>query len=146
MSYNAEAWRDWRRESEGLSWRVALPSDLPAIERMWEAKARIIGVKHELPDLFASPVVLTLVAEDARGRIVDGAFFEAVIDVTKLGAKPGGFRSLTRIASELAGFFRSRTFRRVTAAMPEKVSEKMGAGLAQAGFREQPLRLWERGL
>jgi hypothetical protein len=103
----------------------------------------VIGVKAQLPDLFAPPVVLTLVAEDEDGRIVDGAFLEAMIDVTKIGARPGGFQSLTGIAGELAAFARSRKFRRVTAAMPVKASERMAEGLKRAGFERQQLCLWD---
>jgi hypothetical protein len=141
-----EPWREWRAESDGLVWRIAVAEDAGVIARMWEAKARLLGAKCSLPDLFASPVVLTLVAEDERGRVVDGAFFEAVIDCTKLSGRPGGFQSLTGIAGELGAFFQSRTFRRATAAMPPKVSEKMAAGLERAGFVHQQLELWERSL
>lgn len=141
-----EAWRQWRAESEGLTWRVAVPEDMPAITRMWEIKARLIGSKCELPDLFRTPVVLTLVAEDHWGRVVDGVFFEAVIDCTKLSAKPSAFRSLTAIAAELGAFFRGRKFRRVMAAMPKNASERMADGLTKAGFEQQQLCLWERNL
>ncbi len=127
-------------------WRIALPGDMPAIERMWEAKRRILGIKNPLPDLFASPVVITVVAEDERGRIVDGAFFEAVIDCTKLGGRRGGFQSLATIADELAWFFKTRKFRRVTAAMPILVSSKMSNGLKRAGFTCQKLCFWDRWL
>lgn len=139
-----ELWREWRRTSEGLTWRIALPSDAGAIERMWDAKARVLGSKCDLPDLFAPPVILTLVAEDERGHVVDGAFLEAVIDVTKLGARPGGFKSLAGVADELAYFVRSRKFRRVTAAMPRKASERMAEGLKAAGFQHEQLELWDR--
>jgi hypothetical protein len=139
-----EAWREWRRTSDGLTWRIATAEDMPAIERIWQAKARVIGVKCSLPDLFAPPVVLTLVAEDDTGRVVDGAFLEAVIDVTKLGARPGGFQSLTGIADELAAFARRRKFRRITAAMPPKASERMAEGLTRARFERQQLHLWDR--
>lgn len=141
-----EPWREWRQPSEGLTWRIAVPEDMPAIERIWRAKAMVLGVKAPLPDLFAPPVILTLVAEDERGRVVDGAFLEAVVDVTKIGARPGGFRSLAGIAEELACFVRSRKFRRVTAAMPRKVSDKMADGLERAGFVHQQLELWDRAL
>ncbi len=139
-----ESWREWRRESEGLVWRAALPADLSAIKRVWKAKARILGVKCTMPDLFAWPVILTLVAEDQRGRIVDGVFLEASVDVTKLGANPNGFASLGGLADELAHFVSTRKIRRITAAMPESVSEKMAGGLIKAGFRRLALALWDR--
>ena len=144
MEVDTEVWREWRRTSDGLTWRVALPEDMPAIQRIWDAKARVIGVKCSLPDLFAPPVLLTLVAEDDRGRIVDGVFLEAIVDVTKLGAKPGGFQSLTGIADELASFVHNRKFRLVMAAMPGKAAEKMADGLKEAGFHEEQLKLWNR--
>jgi galactitol-specific phosphotransferase system IIC component len=106
----------------------------------------VIGTKCPLPDLFASPVVLTLVAEDQRGRVVDGVFFEAVIDCTKLSARPGGFRSLTGIAAELGAFFKSRSFRRTLAAMPPRISDKMEDGLKRAGFFRETLHLWSKWL
>jgi hypothetical protein len=121
-----------------------MAEDLPAIERMWEIKARLVGAKCSLPDLFAPPVVLTLVAENEWGRIVDGVFLEAVCDVTKLSATPKGFQSLTVIADELAAFAHSRKFRRITAAMPKKASERMAEGLTRAGFQPQQLSLWDR--
>lgn len=140
------AWMEWRREADGLTWRVALPEDKPAIERMWRVKERLLGVKYGLPDLFAPPVILTLIAENERGWIVDGVFFECVADVTKLSGNPRGFRSLTAIEHDLASFLALRGFRRVTAAMPRRVSEKMEGGLRDARFQPQQLCLWDREL
>lgn len=146
MDLETEPWRHWRRTKGGLTWRVAVEQDLPAIERVWKAKARVLGAKCELPDLFAWPVVITLVAEDERGRVVDGVFIEAVADVTKLGGTSQGFESLAAIEKDLAGFLASRKFRRITAAMPARVSEKMADGLKGAGFEPQQLCLWDRWL
>jgi hypothetical protein len=120
---------------------------MPAICRVWKAKARIIGTKGRMPDPFSFPVVITLVAEDRRGRVVDGVFLEAVIDVTKMGANPEGFASLVTVERELAGFLKSRKFRRITAQMPERLAVRMQAGLVRSGFQQQQqLTLWDRWL
>lgn len=99
-----------------------------------------------LPNLFAPPVVLALVAEDTSGRLQDGVFLECVADVTKLSANPFGFESLTDIEGTLASFLLARGFRRVTAVMPRRVSEKMSDGLKRAHFQEQQLAFWDREL
>lgn len=146
VTAESESWREWRREAEGLIWRVAVPEDKPQIERMWRVKERLLGVKYPLPDLFAPPVILALVAEDDRGWIVDGVFLECVADVTKLSGNPRGFRALTAIEHDLASFLGLRGFRRVTAAMPRRVSDKMESGLQDAKFQRQQLELWDREL
>lgn len=139
-------WREWRAEADGITWRVALSEDIPSIERMWRVKQRLIGKKETLPDLFKGPVVIALVAEDEQGWIVDGVFIECVADITKLSGNPHGFKSLTKIQGKLASFLGTRGFRRVTAAMTPRLSEKMGDGLRSAGFDEQQLCLWQKEL
>jgi hypothetical protein len=141
---DAERWRHWRATALGLTWRVALPEDMSSIERMWKAKRRVLGTKCPLPDLFKSPVLIALVAENNRGQVVDGVFLEAVVDVTKLGAKPEGLASLAEISGDLAAFVKGRKFRCITAAMPRHVSARMAGGLVRAGFHEQRLALWDR--
>ncbi|MGP8269104.1 MAG: hypothetical protein ACLQLH_03475 [Terracidiphilus sp.] len=136
----SESWLEWRAESHGLTWRVALPGDMPAIERIWKAKGKLVG-NDSRPDLFAFPVVLTVVAEDERGRIVDGAFLECVVDITKLGASRRGFKSLMGISRFLAGFVASRKMRMVYAIMPFWISRKMAPLLEKHGFEERDVIL-----
>jgi hypothetical protein len=132
----SDDWRDWRAEAKGLTWRCALPQDMFAMERLWKAKGRVVG-NDDRPDLFAWPVVLTLVAEDDQGFIVDGVFLEAVVDVTKIGCSPEGFESLVGIAPELAGFVASRKMRFVYAILPTRLDRVMGKLLKLAGFEDR---------
>jgi hypothetical protein len=74
----------YRKAENGVTCHLGTLEDLPAIYDLWECRERILGPQDK-PMLFARPVVLTLVAEDESGKIVDAVYFEATIDVTKIG-------------------------------------------------------------
>jgi hypothetical protein len=133
-----EEWREWRAESHGLTWRVALPEDMPAIDELWRLKGRVIG-NDRRPDLFEFPVILTIVAEDSAGKIVDGAFIECIVDITKLGASRRGFESLLGISNHLAGFVAGRKMRFAYAIFPIWLVKRMAPLLEKAGFVERDI-------
>ncbi len=82
---------------------MATVNDLPEIEALWEALDARLG-PQDRPDLFANPVVLTLVAEDARGQIVDAVYGEATIEWTMIGGTRRGAQALPPLVETLKQF------------------------------------------
>ena len=136
-------WRNWSLTSEGLRWRIAVVEDLPALTRLWDAAQAVAG-PQERPDLFSFPVVLTLVAEDINGLIVDGLYVEFEGFIRKVGLSRQGMVSAEALVPMLASFLVSRKIRIGRVAAPIRLAKVMAASLRRMGLTEvsESFRYW----
>lgn len=129
-----DLWRGYRQDADGLTWRVATPDDIPALEHLWAVKERVLQRKIDRPDFFKPPCLITLVAEDEHGRILDALYAEAHIDITKIGCSLKGFESTPKVAGHLAMWLKSRGFRLASIIVPKVLSARMAGTLKEMGF------------
>jgi hypothetical protein len=85
--------------------------------------------------LFELPILLTLVAENECGKIVDAIVIEAQVEVIKLSCTKAGFEESDKLQEDLAPWLRSLGFRTALATTPLELKEKMEPGLVRSGFR-----------
>lgn len=118
---------NWRlKASNGITWRLAVIEDMPRLTELWDNMDKRLG-KQDRPDLFAMPVVLTLVAEDEHGIIVSGLYGEAVIDFTGIGTDRRAMLTASEIIPTLHEFLLERTIRVVRVLVPKRVAKGMSA-------------------
>lgn len=127
---DVEAWRDWTIEHADLTWRVALPEDGNAVAALIEAQP----VKQDRPDLFAAPVILTLVAEDFTGEIVDALYIELIAEITKITANRAGFDAYQLLLPHIRSFLHARNIRVAQMAVLPRWKRVMAASLERMGF------------
>ena len=96
--------------------------------------------------LFELPVLLALVAEDERGRIVDALVIEAQVEVIKLACTKDAFEESEGLQQDLAPWLRSLGFRTALATTPPKLKEQMSPGLIRSGFHclDEAFSYWKR--
>lgn len=126
-------WRDWSLESNGLRWRIAEEKDLPALTFLLDAAGQMMG-PQERPDFFAFPVVLTLVAENTDGLIVDGLYVEFEACIRKIGLNRQGMISAEALVPMLASFIVSRKVRIVRVTVPKRLAKIMRASMERMGM------------
>jgi hypothetical protein len=120
---------EWRMKVEnGLTWRLAKPEDMPHLLELWHSMEKKLG-RQDKPDLFAMPVVLTLVAEDEQGVIVSGVYGEAVIDFTGIGTDRRSMACLGELFPVLEAHLLERTIRTVRVLVPRRLAKGMKAVL-----------------
>lgn len=128
-----DSWRTWNLTAEGLRWRIALPEDIPALGRLLDAAHMMVG-EQERPDLFAFPVVLTLVAENPEGLIVDGLYVEFEAYIRKIGLNRQGMLSAEALTPMLASFLVSRNIRLARIAVPKRLAKIMRRTVERVGM------------
>lgn len=101
---------------------------------MLEMKDRI-GVTPDCPDMFAPPVIVTLVAEDESGTIVQGLYMEMVVDLTMLGLHREAFDSAEVLLPTLAGLAFSRRIRTGRVTTLRSMRSRVRKMLEKVGFR-----------
>jgi hypothetical protein len=132
---NDDDWRSWSLDSEGLHWRIALPEDIPALTRLLDSAHMMMGAQ-ERPDFFAFPVVLTLVAENLDGIIVDGLYVEFEAYIRKIGLNRQGMLSAEALVPMLGSFLISRKIRIGRVAVPGRLSKIMRASMERMGLTD----------
>lgn len=132
-SHDVYSWKDWSIQSNGLRWRMATPDDTAVLTALMD-QVPLRWRNLDRPDLFKSPVLLTLVAEDAEGTVVDGCYVEAVCEVVKLCMTPAGFNSMEELAPWLRRFMTLRGFRICQVTTPRRLARYMRAILELCGF------------
>ncbi len=129
----SDDWRDWRLEASGLVWRVALPEDAEGLEALTAMTDARYG-QQDRPDFFEKPVLLTLVAEDASGVIVDGLYIELVADITKLTSNRNGFAAYPLLLPVIGGFLESRHVRVAQMSVLQRWTAAMAISLKKMGM------------
>jgi hypothetical protein len=116
---------EWRhRASNGYTWRLALPEDLPRIRELWAAQEAKIG-PQDRPDLFEMPVVLTLVAENEHGEVVEALYGEVTIEWTSVGIERAALRTVAELFPYLRKFCGDRTLRLARVNVPRRIAGMM---------------------
>lgn len=126
-------WRNWNLISEGLRWRIAVPEDLPYLTMLLDASHIMVGAQ-ERPDFFAFPVVLTLVAENPEGIIVDGLYVEFEAYIRKIGLSRQGMLSAEALVPVLGSFLVSRKIRLARIAVPKRLAKIMRRTVERVGM------------
>lgn len=126
-------WRNWSLESAGLRWRIAEEKDLPALTRLLDSAHMMMGAQ-ERPDFMAFPVVLTLVAENPEGVIVDGLYVEMEACIRKIGLNRQGMKSAEALVPMLASFIVSRKVRIVRVTVPKRLAKIMRGSMERMGM------------
>jgi hypothetical protein len=143
-----EFWRDYRKATGGLTWRLARKEDQPAIDRIREASERLLVERQKSPDLFAKPVLLAFVAEDAMGEVVDALYLEAQVEVIKIGCSPTALVETAGLESDLYAWLRGMGFKTATIKTRKGLKWKMSAVLEYLGFscEDDNFSHWKRDL
>jgi hypothetical protein len=130
-----ESWRNWSLTSEGLTWRIAVEQDLPYLTMLLNSAHMMVG-PQERPDFFAFPVVLTLVAENSDGIIVDGLYVELEAYIRKIGLSRRGMLSAEALVPMLGSFLVSRKVRLGRVAVPKRLTKIMSASMRRMGLTD----------
>lgn len=130
-----QSWRDWTLTAEGLTWRIALPQDIPALTLLLDSAHMMVG-SQERPDFFAFPVVLTLVAENPDGIIVDGLYVEMEAYIRKIGLSRQGMISAEALVPMLGSFLVSRKIRLGRVAVPKRLARIMAGSMKRMGLTD----------
>jgi hypothetical protein len=134
----------WRLTSGDYTWRLALPSDAMAMAGMMVEMAERLGKPQDCPDLFAPPVVVTLICEDKTGKIVNATYMELVADITMLSFHKGSFNSAEALMPVLAGLAYSRTIRIGRVTTLRRIRRAVRGMLEKVGYRrvDEDLEQW----
>jgi hypothetical protein len=126
---------NWRlKTANGLTWRMMRIEDAPRVVDLWREMDRKLG-KQDSPNLFALPVLVTLVAEDELGEIVEALYGEAVIDLTLIGCDRRAMASTVELTGPLGSFLKSQwNIRAVRVLVPRRLRAGMKRLLPQ--FRD----------
>lgn len=145
MPTGADDWRDWRLEHAGLTWSVALPEDIEAIDALLDREEAKFG-RQDRPNLFEPPVMITLVAKNEAGEIVDGLSIELVAEIGKLTTNREGFSAYPKLLPHIGGFLQARGVRVAQMAVASRRVPAMQPMLEEMGFRpvEPVLSMWVR--
>lgn len=145
---DANFWKDYRRETGELTWRLAVPEDQPYIDYMRNLTERTLSEKQKDIDLFERPVLLALVAEDKNGKIIDALYAEARVEIVKIGLSETGLSEVAGIADDLNEYLRGRGFKTATTRMRWGLKARMAVGLLALGFEceDDTFSHWTRDL
>jgi hypothetical protein len=141
-----EFWNGWTQKTGTLSWRLAGTDDLPAIRKLMNATQRLTGEVQRNPRLFSMPTLLTLVAQNEDGKIVDCLYVEAQVEIVRMACNPESMEESSKLEPDLVQWLRSIGIRTVLATTLPGHREKMVAGLEASGFKclDQIFSLWRR--
>ncbi len=138
----SEFWKGWTKKTGLLTWRLATPDDLPSIRRLRNISERFMGMPQRDTPLFSMPVLLTLVAENENGKIVDCLYLEAQVELVKMGCSAESLIELAGLEEDLSGWLRSIGIRTVLATTVAGPKDRMARALDTLGFK--PCRgIWE---
>lgn len=94
-----------------------------------------MGMQQRNPSLFRMPVLLTLVAENERGKIVDALYLEAQVELVKLACTAESLTELAGLEEDLSKWLRSIGIRTVLATTLVGPKDKMSSALEALGFK-----------
>lgn len=133
----AEAWKDYRRCTGKLVWRLATPDDLPAIRRLRNLSERFLHQKQSQIGLFSPPVLLTLVAENEHGKIVDCLYVQSIVEISKISCTKAGFEEIAGLEADLYAWLRGIGFKQAIINTNHGLREHMRPVLEKLGFKCQ---------
>ena len=131
----SEFWKDWTKCTGKLTWRLATPVDLLSIRRLRNVSERFMGMPQRNPTLFSMPVLLTLVATNERGKIVDCLYLEAQVELVKLACTAESLTELAGLEEDLSTWLKSVGIRTVLATTLAAPGNRMSRALESLGFK-----------
>jgi len=131
----SEFWKGWMKCTGKLTWRPAVPADLPAIRRLRNVSERFMGMPQRDTTLFSMPTLLTLVAENEKGRIIDCIYLESQVELVKMACSPESLAEIAGLEEDLSKWLRSIGIRTVLATTLAGPKGKMAAALDGLGFK-----------
>lgn len=144
---DASFWKDYRRTTGELTWRLATLEDQPAIDRIKEVSERLLKEKQKSPALFDRPVLLALVAEDAEGNVVEVLYLEAQVEVVKMSCSQTGLIETAGLESYLYAWLQGMGFKTATIRTRKSLKDKMSVALTFLGFTcDDKFSHWTRDL
>ena len=148
MQSPADAWKDYRRCTGKLVWRLATPDDLPAIRHLRNISERFLHQRQSRIGLFSPPVLLTLVAENERGKIVDALYVQSVVEISKIACTESGFEETAGLEADLYAWLRGIGFREAIIKTNLGLRERMRPILEKLGFKcgDDTFSRWTRHL
>jgi hypothetical protein len=144
----AERWKDYRRCTGKLTWRLATPDDLPSIRKMRNISERFLHQKQSQIGLFSPPVLLTLVAENERGKIVDCLYVQSIVEISKISCTEAGFEETAGLEADLYAWLREIGFKQAIINTNHGLREWMRPVLEKLGFtcKDDTFSRWVRHL
>lgn len=137
----SEFWRGFSKCTGRLTWRLATADDLGSINRLKNVSERFLGQPQRNPSLFRMPVLLALVAENERGKIVDCLYLEAQVELVKLACTAESLTELAGLEEDLSIWLKSIGIRTVLATTLAGPKDRMAEGLLGLGFKSCD-RVW----
>ena len=134
LDIKADFWKDYRKVTGSLRWRLATPDDLPRIRRIKNVSERFLNQKQKNLPLFDPPVLLTLVAENAQGRIMDVIYVEAQVEICKVGCFESSFEETAGLEADLSAWLKGIGFKKVLINTNISLKDRMGKLLGNLGF------------
>lgn len=130
-------WKDYRRCTGKLTWRLATPEDLPSIRRIRGATERFLHQRQSQIDLFSPPVLLTLVAENEHGKVVDALYVQSIVEISKIACAGTGFEETAGLEEDLLAWLVGIGFRQAIINTNHTLRERMRPVLEKLGFNCQ---------
>lgn len=144
----AEMWKGYRKCTGKLTWRLATPDDLPRIRRLRNISERFLHQRQSQIGLFSPPVLLTLVAENEHGRIVDALYVQSIVEISKIACTEAGLEETAGLEEDLYAWLRGIGFKKAIINTNHGLREHMKPVLEKLGFRcaDDTFARWTRHL
>jgi hypothetical protein len=144
----AEQWKGYSKKTGRLTWRLAVPDDLPAIRRLRNIAERFLHQKQSQIELFSPPVLLTLVAENEHGKIVDCLYVQSIVEISKISCTEAGFEETAGLEADLYAWLRGIGFKQAIINTNHGLRERMRPLLEKLGFKcgDDTFSRWTRHL
>ena len=145
---DASFWKDYRKTTGKLTWRLATADDLPKIRRIRNISERFLHQRQSQISLFSPPVLLTLVAENEHGKIVECLYIQSVVEISKISCTEAGFEETAGLEADLYQWLRGMGFKTATIRTRKSLKEKMRVVLEHLGFHceDDSFSRWTRDL
>jgi hypothetical protein len=117
-----------------LSFRTAVPEDLPAIQQLHQDQQQAQGTSYELPFLFARNIPIALVGVDDVGVIRQCFYCEAVCELRFVGCDPRATALSQRESDGLCYVLKLMGYRWLETYVPRKLKKMSQKPLRRAGF------------
>lgn len=131
---DASFWKGYSKKTGRLTWRLATADDLLAMRRIKNVTERFLNQRQKVSPLLSSPVLLTLVAENEKGKVVDVLYVEAQVEICKMACTQAGFEETTGLAEDLHEWLKGVGFKSANIKMNLNLKETMAPQMKELGF------------
>ena len=134
---DANFWKGYRRTTGKLTWRLSTTDDLPRIRKLRNVTERFLHQRQSQIGLFSPPVLLTLVAENEHGKIVDCLYVQSIVEISKITCSEDGLEETAGLAEDLHNWLRGIGFKQAIINTNHGLREHMRPVLEKLGFKCQ---------